>query len=81
MPVVDGNPAWRVIRLSALDHPNIYAQLRGNLMVIPYAVTLEQVSRCQRRTRLPTQGTYGAWSTALFDQAINALLIPRDVDG
>jgi hypothetical protein len=37
-----GNPAWRIIRLSALDHPNIHAQLHGQPPAVPNAVTLDQ---------------------------------------
>lgn len=39
----DGNPTWRIIRLSALDHPNIREQLAGREPLIPNAVTISQV--------------------------------------
>jgi hypothetical protein len=41
----DGNPAWRVIRLSALDHPNLEAERNGRPPGIPEAVTLAQVNQ------------------------------------
>lgn len=40
-----GNPKWRIRRLSALDHPNIKKQLDGEPPGIPSAVTLEQVDQ------------------------------------
>lgn len=36
----DGEPIWTRIRLSALDHPNIAAQLRGEPKPVPGAVSL-----------------------------------------
>jgi hypothetical protein len=38
-----GNPSWRLIRMSALDHPNIALQLEGKPPRIPDAVTLSQI--------------------------------------
>lgn len=46
----EGNPKWQVYSISALDHPNIVAQLAGKPPPIPSAVTLEQV-----------QGWLGDW--------------------
>jgi hypothetical protein len=40
---VAGNPAWRRVRISCLDHPNIKAYLAGEAPPIPGAVTGEQV--------------------------------------
>jgi hypothetical protein len=37
------NPKWKLFNLSALNHPNILAQLEGKPAPIPDAVTLEQV--------------------------------------
>lgn len=39
----DGSSRWRLFRLSALDHPNIKAQLAGLPPIIPNAVTLPQL--------------------------------------
>lgn len=39
----DGNPKWKVHNISALDHPNIKAQLAGQEPIIPNAVTLAMV--------------------------------------
>jgi hypothetical protein len=39
----DGSPVWTQFPLSALEHPNIVRQLRGEAPLIPEAVTLEQV--------------------------------------
>jgi hypothetical protein len=39
----DGRPLWNVFSMSALNHPNIRAQLAGSPPVIPTAVTLSQV--------------------------------------
>lgn len=43
-----GNPAWRVINISALDHPNILEQLAGRPAPYPNAVTLPQVDQWVR---------------------------------
>lgn len=47
----DGNPKWDVISLSALNHPNVKAELAGLPPVIPNAVSVHQIdqwvhSRC-----------------------------------
>lgn len=39
----DGQPAWHIVTLSALDHPNIAAELRGEKPPVPSAVSLAQV--------------------------------------
>jgi hypothetical protein len=39
----DGKTSWRQFSMSALDHPNITAQLSGKPPVIPEAVTLTQL--------------------------------------
>jgi hypothetical protein len=44
----DGNPSWRVFRMSALDHPNIQAELEGRPPPIPNAVTLPQLEHWLR---------------------------------
>lgn len=41
----DGKPKWRQFRLSALDHPNVRAQLAGEPAPIPNAVSLAQVQQ------------------------------------
>lgn len=41
----DGRPKWKLHTLSALDHPNIRAQLAGRPPPIPNAVTLDQVQQ------------------------------------
>jgi hypothetical protein len=38
-----GNPAWHVFSMSALDHPNIAAELAGQNPPIPAAVTIGQL--------------------------------------
>jgi len=40
-----GKPAWRVFSLSALDHPNIEAELSGRPVVIPGAVSVGQIEQ------------------------------------
>lgn len=40
---LDGNPSWRLFNLSALDHPNVVAGLRGEKPPVPSAVSLAQV--------------------------------------
>lgn len=40
---VNGRSSWFTVRMSALDHPNIAAGLRGEPPPIPKAVTLEKV--------------------------------------
>jgi hypothetical protein len=60
----DGQPSWRQFNMSAMDHPNIRAQLRGLPPPIPDAVTLAQLdswmtengwcSQVQPRERLIT---------------------------
>lgn len=39
----DGKPKWKRFNLSALDHPNVAAGLRGETEPVPHAVTLQQV--------------------------------------
>lgn len=41
----DGSPAAHLVRLSALDHPNVAAGLRGDKLPVPSAVTHEQVAQ------------------------------------
>jgi hypothetical protein len=40
---LQGKPYWQVFRISAFDHPNIAAQLRGESPPVPFAVTIEQI--------------------------------------
>jgi hypothetical protein len=40
-----GRPKWHIMNLSALDHPNIAKQLRGEQPDYPHAVTLPQVEQ------------------------------------
>lgn len=40
----DGSPKWHTIEMSALDHPNITAALRGEPPPIPEAVSLAQLN-------------------------------------
>jgi hypothetical protein len=49
----NGNPAWHVFSMSALNHPNIKAQLAGQEPPIPSAVTVAQLQswieeQCER---------------------------------
>lgn len=39
----EGNPKWHVVTLSALDHPNVAAQLSGLPLPVPSAVSVEQI--------------------------------------
>jgi len=39
----DGQPKWKLFSLSALNHPNVIAELTGKPPIIPNAVTLNQV--------------------------------------
>lgn len=41
----DGNPKWNLFTLSALNHPNVLAELRGEPPPVPNAVTLGQVGQ------------------------------------
>ncbi len=41
----DGSPKWKMFTLSALNHPNIKAQLQGLPPPIPDAVTVDQVDQ------------------------------------
>lgn len=41
----DGSPAWKIVRLSSLDHPNIAEQLAGRPPPIKDAVQLGQVDQ------------------------------------
>ncbi len=41
---IDGEPTWTLKRISALDHPNVRAGLRGEPIPIPDAVSLAQVN-------------------------------------
>lgn len=40
---INGKPTWKVIRMSALNHPNVTEALAGRMPPIPNAVTLEKV--------------------------------------
>lgn len=40
---IDGNPTWRHFSMSALNHPNILAELKGDPKPVRDAVTLKQV--------------------------------------
>lgn len=40
----DDDSAWRVFSLSAMDHPNIERELRGEQPLIPSAVTLQMLN-------------------------------------
>lgn len=41
----DGRPKWKIFSLSALNHPNILAELKGEKPPIPNAVSLAQVQQ------------------------------------
>lgn len=41
----DGAPKWKLHTLSAMNHPNVLAQLRGEKPPVPNAVSLEQVDQ------------------------------------
>jgi len=95
-----GNPAWRQFHISALEHPNIAAELAGQVAPYPHAVSLAQVEQwiadwfeavpepettdifwrgkwyrpgpvadARVLGRRPAAGTYGVWSSLLFDSA------------
>jgi hypothetical protein len=53
---VDGNPKWQTITLSCLDHPNVHAELKGEVRPYPAAVSLHQVN-----------GWIGDWCDELSD--------------
>mgnify|MGYP003393932166 CR=1 FL=1 len=40
---IDGRPNWKVFSISALDHPNIAAEARGEEPPVPAAVTTSQI--------------------------------------
>ena len=42
---LDGNPNWHVVSMSAMQHPNIIAELAGLEPPYPNAVSLEQIDR------------------------------------
>lgn len=52
----DGSPKWKLITLSALNHPNVIAELAGQQRPYPHAVTLAQVSQLveDRTSYVPT---------------------------
>lgn len=41
---LDGNPAWHIVTMSAMDHPNVTEELQGRPPIYPSAVTLAQVN-------------------------------------
>lgn len=41
---LDGNPAWNLFTLSAIDHPNIAAELAGLPLPVPNAVDVGQIA-------------------------------------
>lgn len=41
----NGTPKWKIVTLSALNHPNILAELKGEKPPIPNAVSLAQVQQ------------------------------------
>jgi hypothetical protein len=45
-----GKSAWHVVRLSALEHPNISAELQGLPPPVPHAIRLETLDRRIRQT-------------------------------
>lgn len=67
---VEDRGGWNVVRLNALDHPNIAAELAGLPAPIPSAIRLETVLR-----RLRTECT--EINPATFDEATD-FLFPRD---
>ncbi len=44
----EGEPRWSKVQLSCLDHPNVVSQLKGGPKLVPYAVSLEQVTSAVR---------------------------------
>lgn len=44
-----GARSWHVVRMSALDHPNIAAELAGGEPVVPYAMRLAKFDRLFRK--------------------------------
>ncbi len=61
----DGTPKWKLFCLSALDHPNIKAQLQGLPPPIPNAVTL---------------GMVDGWVKEWTDPVIEEDLLPTDIE-
>ncbi len=53
--VEGGVPRWHRLRLSALNHPNVKAQLQGGEKVIPEAVSLDMVARNIRDMCTPVE--------------------------
>src|SRR5262249_30005010 len=49
----DGTPKWHRIRLSALTHPNVLAELRGERRPIRGAVSLDMLNRWVAHWREP----------------------------
>lgn len=52
----DGNPQWTVIRISAFEHPNILAEVRGMEALIPGAVRLAQL-----KSNMASDESWGRW--------------------
>lgn len=51
----NGNPLWNVITVSALDHPNILAELQGNPPPFPGAIRLNYVRDLMRQWCTPVE--------------------------
>lgn len=62
----DGNPSWRILPMSSLDHPNIGHELVGEDPAFPQALRLAKVEQwlqdwCQRIDEVDAKPTDIAW--------------------
>ena len=60
-----GQPRWHRVRLNALNHPNVLAELRGEPKPIPHAVSLDQVNGEVRHLCEPVEDMADVRSTDL----------------
>lgn len=61
-----GNPSWRMLPMSSLDHPNIADELKGESPPFPQAVRLQKVEQwvedwCQRIDEVDAKATDFEW--------------------
>lgn len=66
-----GNPSWRMLPMSSLDHPNIEAELRGEPPPFPQAVRLQKVEQwiqdwCQPIDEIDAKATDILWPPIPF---------------
>jgi hypothetical protein len=75
---LDGKPFWRKFQLSALTHPNIVAELRGERPPIPSAVTVRQVEDILATCSEPLNRTGPPAHTEAEKRALGVL--PTDLE-